>query len=208
MQLLVLGTRNRKKGLELLDLLGPYDFVLRTLADIPDALEVEETGRDFGENAALKAVEQARHLKQWVLGEDSGLCVDVLDGRPGVFSARYSGPQATDRSNNELLLEELREVAEPRRGAQYVCHVVVADPRGQIRARCEEYCRGRIRTEPAGSAGFGYDPLFEIAEYHQTFGELGESVKSVLSHRSRALRRLLPELLQLQRSGDWEDVGV
>jgi XTP/dITP diphosphohydrolase len=205
MHLLVLGTRNRKKGLELLDLLGPYGFTLRTLADYPEAIEVEETGRDFAENAALKAVEQARHLNAWVLGEDSGLCVDALEGRPGVFSARYSGPGATDERNNARLLEELNGVPAERRTAHYVCHVVVADPEGQVRARHEQYCHGRIRTEPTGSAGFGYDPLFEIVEYHRTFAELGEGVKSVLSHRSRALRSLLPELIQLKDSGAWAE---
>ncbi len=88
MHALVLGTRNRKKGGELQDLLGPLGFTLRTLADLPESIEVDETGVDFAENAALKAVQQAQHLHQWVLGEDSGLCVDALGGRPGVYSAR------------------------------------------------------------------------------------------------------------------------
>ncbi len=204
MHALVLGTRNRKKGGELQDLLGPLGFTLRTLADLPESIEVDETGVDFAENAALKAVQQAQHLHQWVLGEDSGLCVDALGGRPGVYSARYSGPQATDETNNALLLQELADVPAARRTAHYVCHAVLADPLGQIRARSEATCAGRILTGPRGAAGFGYDPLFELPEYHQTFAELGETVKAVLSHRARALRMLIPQLCRLRDQGAWQ----
>src|SRR5688572_18231407 len=101
---LVLGSHNRKKLGELARLLQPHGFVLRTLADFPQALEVEESGTTFAENARLKATVQARHLGEWVLGEDSGLSVDALGGAPGVYSARYSGPEATDEGNNDLLL--------------------------------------------------------------------------------------------------------
>ena len=125
-----------------------------------------------------------------MLGEDSGLSVDALGGRPGVYSARYAGPAATDEQNNDLLLEELAGVPPERRTAHYTCHVALSDPSGQIVARSEAYCRGRIRSEPAGTAGFGYDPLFEIVEYHRTFGQLGLAVKRVLSHRARAVAQL------------------
>jgi XTP/dITP diphosphohydrolase len=202
-RLLVLGTRNRKKALELIDLLAPHGFELRTLADIPQAIEVTEDGETFAENAALKAARQATHLGRWVLGEDSGLSVDALGGRPGVCSARYSGENATDESNNRLLLDTLGDTPLERRTAHYTCHAALADPAGNIRAASEGICRGRIRTEPAGTAGFGYDPLFEIVEYHRTFGELGDTVKSVLSHRSRALRALVPRILALVTSGEF-----
>ncbi len=104
MPTLVLGTRNRKKGQELAELLAPWDFDLKTLADLPDSIEVEETGDTFAANAALKACEQARNLQRWVLGEDSGLVVDALGGEPGVLSARFSGAGATDESNNAALV--------------------------------------------------------------------------------------------------------
>ncbi len=201
---LILGTHNRKKGLELAELLAPFGFALQTLADVPDPLVVDETGNSFGENAALKAVQQARHLGAWVLGEDSGLCVDPLDGRPGIYSARYAGVDATDERNNAFLLEELAGVADERRTAFYVCHVALADPRGAVRANCEATCGGRIRRKLSGAAGFGYDPLFEIVEYHRTFAELGPHVKRVLSHRARAMRRIVPQILTLARRGDWE----
>jgi len=203
MPVLVLGSRNRKKLGELAELLEPHGLVLQTLADFPAAIEVEETGDTFAANAGLKATQQARHLKQWVLGEDSGLSVDALGGAPGVFSARFSDPGATDERNNALLLEKLRDLPLERRGAYYTCHATLSDPDGNVRAESEGTCRGRILLQPAGSGGFGYDPLFEIIECHQTFGELPPAVKSVLSHRSRAIRQIAPQIISLISSGQW-----
>ena len=200
---LILGTRNRKKSLELVELLAPRGFELRSVTELPDAIEVEETGDTFAANARLKACEQARHLGRWTLGEDSGLAVEALGGAPGVYSARFSGPDATDEANNRLLLERLRDTPLERRWAFYVCHAVVADPSGTVRAEARGECHGRIRFAPAGTAGFGYDPLFEIVEYHRTFGELGPVTKTFLSHRARAIRALLPQMWQLAESGDW-----
>jgi XTP/dITP diphosphohydrolase len=201
--LLVLGTRNRKKCSELVDLLAPWGFELRTFAEFPNSIEIEETGATFAENARLKACEQARHLNQWVLGEDSGLVVDALDGAPGVRSARFSGDSATDESNNRLLIEKLAGIPIERRSAHYVCHAVLSDPMGIVRAENAGRCDGRIRTEPTGIGGFGYDPYFEVVEYHRTFGELGPVVKSVLSHRGRAIRGLIPQMLALVENGKW-----
>jgi XTP/dITP diphosphohydrolase len=201
--LLVLGTGNRKKCQELIHLLAPLGVRLETLADYSAALAVEETGETFAANAELKAMVQARHLDRWVLGEDSGLVVDALDGRPGVYSARYAGPEATDEANNQRLLEELADVPLERRTAHYVCHLALSDPAGQLRASCEANCQGRIVHKASGTAGFGYDPLFEIVEYHRTFGELGGSVKAMLSHRSRAIERFLPLATKLLMSREW-----
>ncbi len=188
---LVLGTRNKKKRGELEELLSPLGWTLQTLADIPHSIDVAETGDTFAANAALKATEQAKHLHAWVLGEDSGLCVQALGNRPGVYSARYSDPGATDAKNNAKLLDELKEVPLAKRGAFYVCHAVLSDPEGNIRAEAVGQCHGRILFEPAGAGGFGYDPLFDIPEYHQTFGELAPAVKRAISHRSRAIRKLV-----------------
>jgi XTP/dITP diphosphohydrolase len=201
---LTLGTRNRKKAEELAELLAPWGFELISLADLPNSIEVEETGDTFAVNAALKACEQARHLGRWVLGEDSGLAVDALKGAPGVYSARFSGPNATDASNNELLLSRLTETPLERRTAHYVCHSVLSDPNGLPRAEAVGECHGRIRFEPAGRGGFGYDPLFEVIELHRTFGELGPVVKECLSHRGRAIRAILPVMLRLADSGEWK----
>jgi XTP/dITP diphosphohydrolase len=194
---LVIGTRNRKKGAEIVDLLTPLGIPAVTLDEVPSAIDVEETGDTFAANAALKATQQAIHLQRWVLADDSGLEVDALGGRPGVFSARYAGSAATDAANNSLLLEELAGTPLEKRTARYVCHVTLADPTGAIRAESREICRGRIRFEPAGQNGFGYDPLFEVVEYHRTFGELGPHVKQAISHRARALRIILPQLAGL-----------
>ena len=202
-RVLVLGTHNQKKRLELEELLAPFGFELHTLDDYPDALEVEESGDTFTANAALKAVQQAKHLHRWVLGEDSGLSVDALGGAPGVYSARYAGEEATDDDNNCRLLKELADVPLERRTAFYTCHATLSDPQGNIRAQCEAYCRGRILHQPRGNSGFGYDPLFEVVEYHRTFGELGAAVKSVLSHRARAMQQMAPRLIQIATMGDW-----
>jgi XTP/dITP diphosphohydrolase len=196
MQELILGTRNKKKGLELIDLLAPWGIKLLTLAEIPSSIEIEETGTTFAENAALKATQQAKHLGKWVLGEDSGLCVLALDGAPGVYSARFSGEGATDARNNALLIEKLNGVPDEKRGAYYVCSAALSDPSGTVIATSEERCHGRIRTSPRGEGGFGYDPYFEILEYHQTLAELGSTVKAVLSHRARAIRAILPDIVK------------
>ncbi|MGI8979230.1 MAG: non-canonical purine NTP pyrophosphatase [Pirellulaceae bacterium] len=202
-RLLVLGTRNRKKVEELLPLLEPHEFVLKSLAELPNSVDVDETGDSFAANAALKATVQARHLQAWVLGEDSGLVVDALAGAPGIYSARFSGEGATDAGNNAFLLAKLAGVPLEKRTAHYVCHATLSDPEGNVRAEAEDFCCGRILCSESGKGGFGYDPLFEIPEYHKTFGELGPAVKAVLSHRSRAIRALVPKIIQLCVRGDW-----
>ena len=197
--LLVLGTLNRKKGEELAELLAPWRFAIVALAEFPDALSVVEDGETFAANAILKATQQARHLRRWVLADDSGLEVDALGGAPGVYSARFAGPNASDEQNNAELLKQLGRTPLEKRTARYVCHVALADPSGALRAENHDVCHGRIRFEPAGTNGFGYDPLFELMEYHRTFGELGAHVKRALSHRSRALRAIVPKLLAVMR---------
>jgi XTP/dITP diphosphohydrolase len=196
---LIVGTRNRKKGAELQELLVPLGLAVATLDDFPNAIDVVEDGDSFAANAILKATQQARHLGQWVLADDSGLEVDALDGVPGIYSARFAGENSSDDQNNALLLERLADMPLEERTAHYVCHVAVADPQGTVRAESQDVCRGRIRFEAAGTNGFGYDPLFEVVEYHRTFGELGPAVKRALSHRSRALRAILPKLARLAR---------
>jgi XTP/dITP diphosphohydrolase len=207
---LVLGTRNRKKGLELAQLIAPpwepnprlARLEVRTLDAYPDVPDVVEDADNFAGNARKKAAETARALGLWVLADDSGLAVDALGGAPGVFSARYAGDPADDEANNRKLLEALKAVADDRRGAAFLCTLALADPSGAIRLEAEGACRGRIIRELRGPGGFGYDPLFLIPEYHKTFGELAALTKHQLSHRARAFARLRPALDRLISLGE------
>jgi XTP/dITP diphosphohydrolase len=191
---LVLGTRNAKKRQEIEEILGDLGLDLQDLSHYPDAPEVVEDGDTFEANARKKAIEIARAVGQWVLAEDSGLVMPALNGRPGVYSARYAGKQGDDAANNARLLAELAALGPDARAAYYVCTAAVADPEGQVHALAEGRCHGRIIAEYRGTGGFGYDPLFLIPEYHRTFGELSAAVKHALSHRGRALAKLRPAL--------------
>jgi len=198
---LVFGTNNRKKGIELAELLVPYSIEVCTLADFDQKLNVVEDGQTFIDNARKKAVEQATFLNAWVLGEDSGLCVDALDGAPGIYSARFAAHSETDNAdddaNNRFLLEKMVNVPLEKRTAHYVCAVVLAAPSGTVRGEAKGICRGRILFDRSGEGGFGYDPLFEVIEYHQTFGMLSPMVKRGISHRARAMRKLIPVICKL-----------
>ncbi len=190
MSVLVIGTRNAKKRVEILEILHDLPIEVRDLTAYPDTPEVIEDGETFEANARKKAVEVAKHLSQWVLAEDSGLVVPALKGRPGVYSARYAGKQGDDEANNQKLLAELAPFPVEKRAAYYVCTAALADPAGEVKAVVEGRCHGVIVKDYRGTGGFGYDPLFLISEYHRTFGELSARVKHALSHRARALEQL------------------
>lgn len=191
---IVLASRNRKKTKEVTEILAAVGFSVIPVTNFPDVPDVEEDGETFAENAAKKASQVARQLKQWVIGEDSGLIVDALNGAPGIYSARYSGLGATDEKNNSKLLADLASIPDEKRGAGYLCSVALANPDGEIRIACEGTCRGRILHEANGEGGFGYDPYFLIPEYHLTFGQLSSVVKHRLSHRARAFAKFIPLL--------------
>ncbi len=196
---IVLASRNHSKTREVAEILAPLGFTIVSVTQFPDVPEVDEDGNTFAENAAKKAREVALHLKQWVIGEDSGLTVDALNGAPGIYSARYSGDGATDERNNRKLIHELRDVHDDKRGAGYVCSVALADPSGQIRIACEGTCRGRILHHPSGEGGFGYDPYFLVPEYHRSFGQLSSVVKHRISHRAKAFAKFSPLLVAISR---------
>ena len=196
-KLMILGTHNRKKCGELRGLLEPLGIELRSLAEVDRPLTVDETGSTFIENARLKAAVQAIHLGHWTIGEDSGLCIPALGGAPGIYSARYSDPDANDAKNNAKLLDDMGEFDGAQRAAYYVCTIALSDPSGRVCLEAEGRCWGRILRSLRGEGGFGYDPLFEIPEYHLTFAELGATVKSVLSHRARALEKFTRALRRL-----------
>jgi XTP/dITP diphosphohydrolase len=196
-KVLVLATRNLKKRREIEEILGDLGLDLHDLSRYASAPEVVEDGATFEDNARKKASETARAVGHWALGEDSGLVVPGLNGRPGVYSARYAGKQGDDDANNARLLAELAPLPPDRRAAYYVCTAALADPQGQIHAVTEGRCHGMIISGHRGQGGFGYDPLFLIPEYYKTFGELSALVKRALSHRARALAKLRPELRRL-----------
>ncbi len=207
--ILVLGTRNPKKRQEMAELIAPAHahcvfrsrLEIHSLEGFPDAVEIDEDGATFADNARKKAVVQAKRLSRWVLADDSGLEVDALGGAPGVTSARYAGEPCDDAANNRKLLEALAGRPETERGAGFRCALCLADPTGTPRLEVSAACRGRIAHEPRGAGGFGYDPLFLIQEYHKTFGELSPLVKHHLSHRARAFARLWGGLDGLIESG-------
>jgi len=195
---IIAGTRNVKKREEIFEILGDLSFEVGDLTAFPSAPEVVENGTTFEANAKKKATELAMALNQWVLGEDSGLVVPALNGRPGVYSARYAGRQGDDAANNARLIAELAPLPDDSRAAYYVCTAALADPRGEVKALVEGRCHGIITREPRGQGGFGYDPYFLIPEYHRTFGELSARVKHAISHRARALGHLRPILHALE----------
>jgi XTP/dITP diphosphohydrolase len=214
--MLVLGSRNRKKCHEMAELIAPRweasrsleRLLIRSVDDFGAAApEVIEDAETFAGNARKKASELARALAVWVLADDSGLAVDALGGAPGVFSARYAGEPTNDEANNRKVLEALAETAADRRGAAFHCALALADPSGTIRLEAEGICRGRLTREIRGPAGFGYDPLFLILEYHKTFGELSPLVKHQLSHRARAFALLRRRVERMILQGDFDATG-
>ncbi|HEX3149061.1 MAG TPA: RdgB/HAM1 family non-canonical purine NTP pyrophosphatase [Gemmataceae bacterium] len=198
---LVIGSRNKKKLLELQDLLGDLPIELTDLSPWPSVPDVDETGLTFEENARLKAIGYAKATSEWVLAEDSGLVAPALKGRPGIYSARYAGTHGDDAANNQKLLAELAPLPDDRRNAYYVCVAALCSPDGDVKTVAEGRCHGVIVKEPRGAGGFGYDPLFEVPEFHATFGELSLRVKQALSHRARAVMQLRPAIRKLEASG-------
>jgi XTP/dITP diphosphohydrolase len=186
---LLVSTRNAHKVAEIREILGST-FEVLDLSTIAVVGEVEETGVTFEENATLKALAVSGHFDGWVIADDSGLEVDALDGAPGVWSARFSGPGATDASNRALLLEKLEGVRGKERSARFRCVIVLARA-GRKFAAFSGSVEGVVITQEKGSGGFGYDPLFVPEGHCETFAQLGSDVKNALSHRARALADLL-----------------
>lgn len=185
---LVCATKNKKKLAEIKDILKRRGIKVCSLEDHPFSPRIIENGKTFKENAIKKAVKNARFFGQLTLGEDSGLCVDALGGKPGVYSSRFSGKDKSDAKNNAKLLSLMRDVPEAKRGAYYVCAVALADKNGLLGV-VEGRCSGRIGHEEKGSCGFGYDPLFVVPKYKKTFAQLGKKIKHRMSHRRFALEK-------------------
>jgi len=197
MKKVLIASKNEGKIKEFRKMLAPYGTEVLSLNDLPDAPNVEETGATFQENARLKAEAIAERYQCLAIADDSGLAIDALGGRPGIYSARYAGEEKDDRKNIEKVLKELEDVPMNERSARFVCVLAVSRP-GSETVFAEGECRGFITTAPRGEGGFGYDPIFYIPEMNKTFAELTSEEKNAISHRARALKnleKLLPELL-------------
>ncbi|MBC8210770.1 MAG: RdgB/HAM1 family non-canonical purine NTP pyrophosphatase [Gammaproteobacteria bacterium] len=194
MQKLVIASGNKGKLRELAALLEPLDYQVHTQSEL-NVPDVAETGTTFVENAIIKARHAAEITGLPAVADDSGIEVDALDGAPGVYSARFSAPDATDEKNNALLVEKLRNVPEAERTARYRAVIVymrhAKDPSPII---CEGSWEGRIVLEPRGEGGFGYDPYFYLDTHHCTSAELTAEQKNAISHRGQALKQLVSRL--------------
>jgi XTP/dITP diphosphohydrolase len=190
-KILVVATSNPGKLREMQAYLNDGDWHLELK---PDDLEIEESGETFLENACQKASGVANAMGKWAIADDSGLCVDGLNGIPGVYSARYA---ATDQERIERLLKELGD--ETNRKAQFICAIAIARPDGTIALQVEGICQGEILEAPRGSGGFGYDPIFYIPQHQKTFAEMSPELKRSVSHRGLAFEKLLPQLPQLKK---------
>lgn len=185
---LLVSTRNAHKTSEIRSILGDQ-FDVCDLSALPDFGPVEESGSTFEENATLKAVAGSMVFDGWVIADDSGLEVDALGGEPGVYSARYAGVTAKDSENNALLLKNLNGIPANKRSARFQCVIVLARAGRKMAAFCGSV-EGVIAESPAGSHGFGYDPLFIPGGYSSSFAELSGDIKNGMSHRAKALQTL------------------
>lgn len=198
---LVIASTNIHKIREFKTLLKPFPhFDLLSLSDFPEYIPPKETGKTFEENAILKAVTAAKTINRWVLADDSGLIVPALNGAPGIFSARYAGVHASDFDNRKKLLEEMRHLMDEDRHAFYECVIALASPSG-IKKCTHAICEGELLSQERGGGGFGYDPLFIKHGYNKTFAELTETTKNQISHRAKALSKIILSLESLLSDG-------
>lgn len=189
MDKLLIATKNKGKVKEFKRRFETDDIQVISLLDLDEAPDVEETGSTFAENAVLKAETIMRLTNQIVIADDSGLVVDALDGEPGVYSARYAGPQKDDEANIDKVLSELKDVPDEKRTASFQCLLAVAIPNKKTEVFSGS-CNGKIAHERSGYQGFGYDPIFYLPSFDKTMAELTPEEKDAISHRGKALDRL------------------
>lgn len=198
---LLIATHNRGKLIEYQEILND-DFELVTLDDVGIRDDVDETGVTLAENAQLKAIAYARPSGLLTLADDSGLEVDALGGEPGVYSKRYAGENKSDAERNAFLLNKLRDVPRGKRSARFRCAIAIATPNGRL-WETDGACEGEIMFEPRGTNGFGYDPIFQVAERGVRMAELSTAEKNKISHRARAAEKARGILKTLNRELDW-----
>lgn len=196
---IVVATANPKKGIEMQTILLGLGWNLRTLADFPEAAQdVEETGTTFAENSEIKARSAAHSTERVSIADDGGLCIDFLDGQPGVYSKRFLGEDVGFPEKMSHILEMMKDVPFEERTCRFRCVVTICTPGGRI-FQCDGVCEGHIGYEMKGSYGFGYDPIFVIAELQTHLAELPPSVKHTISHRGKALEKAKVILKELKK---------
>lgn len=198
MKQIVLATKNQGKIKEMRALLAPLHIEVLSLADFASIKDAEENGKTFCDNAIIKAKYYYSHTHVACLADDSGLEVDALDGRPGVYSARYSGEGATDESNNQKILSEMKQVAIENRTARFRCAMALVD--GDMTLTTDGTCEGILLDELRGEGGFGYDPLFYVPRFKRTLAELTSDEKNAISHRGQAVRKMADKIAKLVRA--------
>jgi XTP/dITP diphosphohydrolase len=196
----VLATRNPHKIEEVRRILAPYDVELVSLTEFPDVGDVVESGATFADNALLKAAAVAHATGLTALADDSGLAVAALNGMPGVLSARWAGRHGDDAANLQLVLDQLADVPDERRGAAFVCAAAAVTPTGD-RLVVEGRVEGVVNRVPCGANGFGYDPIFVPAGEDRTTAEMAPDEKDAISHRGKAFRTLAARLATLAGAG-------
>ncbi|MCY7903036.1 XTP/dITP diphosphatase [Bacillus inaquosorum] len=185
----IIATHNPGKVKEFKEILEPKGYDVKSLAEIGFTEEIEETGHTFEENAILKAEAVAKAVNKIVIADDSGLSIDNLGGRPGVYSARYAGEQKDDQANIDKVLSELKGIEKEQRTARFRCALAVSIP-GEETKTVEGHVEGYIAEEPRGEYGFGYDPIFIVKDKDKTMAELTSDEKNKISHRADALKKL------------------
>ena len=185
----IVATQNRGKVIEIKKVIKGLGFQILSLNDFSGVPQLEEDGKSFLENALKKARFYSRYFGRLTLADDSGLEVDVLKGRPGVYSARYAGEGGSTQENNRKLLKEMEAIPLSKRGARFKCVLALVSPEGK-EAVVEGSCRGRIGFKEVGKKGFGYDPLFVLPSYGKTMAQLSVEEKNRISHRGKALKKL------------------
>jgi XTP/dITP diphosphohydrolase len=196
---IVLATKNRRKGEEIKSILKDLDIKIIPMTSFPDYPATIEDGVTFEENASKKASEAAKFFRKWAIADDSGLEVDYLNGKPGIYSARYTGENCSYEDNNKKLLAELKNVPEEKRTANFRTVIAIADPTGRL-FLADGKIFGTIGECAVGTGGFGYDPVFYVPRYGRTFAELNYEIKNSLSHRAEALQKIKKIIKNLSNS--------
>jgi XTP/dITP diphosphohydrolase len=194
---ILIATNNLGKVKEFEEFFADLPVKLRNLREFPEIEDVEETGTTFTENAILKARTYSVATNLWALADDSGLEVDALDKKPGIFSARYAGENASNDEKINKVLNDIKKIGKKNRNARFISVIVLTNEKGEIKTVAEGICEGRISDNSCGINGFGYDSIFIPNNFDKTFGELSSEIKQTISHRAKAIEKIFDFLHNL-----------